>query len=290
MRSFATHVRHSTFLLALLAPGAAADAQVAIQVRNGKLWVSSLEVKNLDLLTFRWRWDGAQTPTAVAWQVATQTPTSTATTRASDAIASETPMRLTATHGVYQEFTVTPARSWPSKFYIRMRVHLGKTSVYSRWITIGVSQRDDVATNPTCTIKAYKVSTVPTSLPIGQGEVVDGAYWTSQLIYFVFLNRLSSAVEYRRSVRFSNDGTPYQAAELSQFVADETYGDYAEAAVIVNSSVLRTLAPGKTDTVKLRVEKKILLGKPTGLLAFSARVYPTSGNGGSCSFSFTVNK
>ena len=83
MRAFTAGVRRAALTLAfLLGVGAPAGAQVAIQVKSGTVWTSNIELKAVAPIPFRWRWDGAETPTGVAWQLATVTPTSTATTRA----------------------------------------------------------------------------------------------------------------------------------------------------------------------------------------------------------------
>jgi hypothetical protein len=196
-------------LLALVLTSATAlDAQVAIQAKNGTTWTSTIELKAVAPVTFRWRWDGTETPTGVAWQVATVTPTSTATTRTADVVAGETPMRLSeasGAKGAYTEFTVTPEKTWPAQFYIRVRVTVDRKAVYSRWIAVSVVQRTDVAANPLCTIEAtnHAISTTTQAAvtkPIASGEKIFDSKSSSQHIRITFKNRLTTPVSYRRAI------------------------------------------------------------------------------------------
>ena len=221
MRSILTRVRQAALLLllALLSPGAVTNAQVAIQVKNPSLsatWSSDVQVSSLVPLTFRWRWDGAETPTSVAWQLATVTPTSTATTRATDVIASETGMRLPAKAGVYEQFTVTPASTWPSKFYVRVRVNIGRKSVYSRWTIVSVvPERTSFVANPTCSIQGEVSRSVEVAGSPGvfssesKSFAAGGTYelpWRRLRLLVTIKNSSRYDVTYRRSIRVLLNG------------------------------------------------------------------------------------
>lgn len=266
-------VRRALFSLALVLTSATtARAQVAIQVRSGTTWTSALELKALAPIPFRWRWDGAETPTGVAWQVATVPPTSTATTRTTDVVAGETPMRLadaTGGKGAYTEFTVTPDKSWPSRFYIRVRVSVDRKAVYSRWITVSVVQRTDVATNPLCTIEAtnHAVSTTTQAAvtkPIASGEKIFDSKSSSQHIRITFKNRLTTPVTYRRTISFDVVGQK-----------NLTYNTPDPQAV-------HELAASGSDTFEA------FFAVMNGKVQITATATPSTGSSSKCSFVYEI--
>ena len=261
MRALVIYVRRTGFVLTLSAPMMATDAQVAIQVKSGTTWASIIE-RATPPVTFRWRWDGAETPTGVAWQVATVTPTSTATTRTQDVIAGETPMKLPASSDVkagYEEFTVTPAAGWPATFYIRVRVNTGRTAVYSRWIAVSVAERAGDAVSLSCAVEGWHQ---PTGIfwewdrpkPIVPRFYVmrphDRAW-----IYALVKNTGRTVANYKRRIRISHDqqniaeGKPAAPWSVIAGLADNT---------------VRTISPGKTDTVTIGASanfENLLIGR-----------------------------
>jgi hypothetical protein len=296
MPAIATSVRHIASILAVVTPFAAVDAQVHAQVRNlnGATWTSVITVSSLAPLTFRWRWGGSQTPTGVAWQLATVTPISTATTRASDVIADETGLRLPANAGAYEEFTVTPSASWPAKFYIRVRVNLGRTAVYSPWTTVTVVQRTTLVANPTCRIEGWKVDEAHLSghpwdpstqaIPekkqsVQSGELVDGGIWEYVIVRFLFQNRHATApVSFRRTLKSS----------LVEDGKDLLWLYGAKDAPVLEPSEIQTLAASKTEIITFYMMAGGLIPRPTGILRFDATTTPLSGTGDKCSFIFTI--
>jgi hypothetical protein len=296
MPSPVIRVRQSCLVFALLAPLAAADAQVAIQVKSGTTWTANITISSVGPITFRWRWDGTESLTGVGWQLATVTPTSTATTRSTDVVAGDTPMRLPAVKGGYQEFTVTPQRNWPAKFYIRVRATAGRKVAYSRWVTVTTVTRTEVAGNPTCTFEAWKHTNQRNVAPLGvipektepivSGEIVQEIEFPEQRIWLIIKNRTSTAVTYRRNVTLSVDGKPFDWLFL--WVLDNAS---------LGGSALHTSTIEEPDTVKvLLVKKTELLSSetvatpPYGVLRFDASVTPTSGKGSTCSFAYTFNQ
>jgi hypothetical protein len=291
-----SRVRRVVVLLAVFAPVAAVQAQVAIQVKSGTTWTASLELRSVGPITFRWRWDGADTPTGVAWQLATATPTSTATNRSADVVASDTPMRLPASSGVkggYEEFTVTPASSWPAKFYVRMRVTTGRSTVYSRWVPITVVQRaalDVVLVNPTCTVEAFKYRKgifSSTTVKITLGEIVDDDEWPEQRVLIRITNRVATgSVSYRLKLNFSNYTNPIDPTKMVREVADG----------FLDAAKIQTTAASATETLRFFLMKsysfednKLESIEPLkGVLRFEASTTPVSGPGSNCSFIFTV--
>ena len=299
MRSPGNCVRQTALLLALLSPVAVTDAQVAIQVKNPSLsasWSSQVQLSSLVPLTFRWRWDGAETPKAVAWQVATVTPASmagTLATRSGDLIASETGMRLaaqTVKGGTYEEFTVNPEKSWPAKFYIRVRVNTERTSVFSRWVTVSVVQREAVVVNPSCTIQAFKRNdqlapiVASKTVQITAGEIVDHREWPEQRVLIRITNRLStSSVNYRIALTVTGSGKPVDTGTLQKDFSQEWW----------NPDNAHTLAASATETLTIvlkpfpSLSAGMTIEPPEGVLSFVASISPASGAGTSCSFMFT---
>lgn len=248
MRPSTMSVRRAWFAVASFAVAATAEAQVAIQVKSGTTWTSNLELKALAPITFRWRWDGAETPTSVAWQLATVTPTSTATTRASDNIASETALKLPAKAGAYEEFTVTPSTGWPSKFYIRVRVNVGRKSVYSRWSTVSVVSRAAFVTNPTCAIKGWKYNGPDShvwdnsdyEMFIVPEETVVWPPWGRIWVHFIVHNASRSEARYRRGITVVKNGVN-QKDEILRHPHPSQF----------EPTTIRSVGAGKADTVTI---------------------------------------
>ena len=275
MSFVAVNVRRAVAALVILAPLGISDAQVAFQVKSGSTWTSSITLTAITPLTFRWRWDGAETIVGVGWQVATIAPVSTATTRATDVIAGETPMRLpSAVKGGYHEFTVNPDERWPLTFYIRMRATVGRTSVFSRWIPVTVNQRTPVAANPTCTIAAIarglnpSAFTDPTqpvlSKPIESGAKVSSLTFDSYILRVTFKNHLATPVSYRRTIWFALMG--------------EKVVSYSTE----NTDEIHELAASKTGSFEM------LLVLPSGTVSASASVRPLSGLRSDCAFKYEI--
>jgi hypothetical protein len=134
-----------------------AQAQVGLQVRSGTVWGASTEVTVSQPASFRWRWDGAAMPSRVVWQIATEAPTSTATTRARDAVAREGALGVPRSSGTYQPFSITPDAKLPNQFYVRVQVEVDRKSVYSRWVGVRVLTRaDTVAVDLRCSVEAFE--------------------------------------------------------------------------------------------------------------------------------------
>ena len=103
-------------------------------------------------------------------------------------------MRLPAKAGVYDEFTVTPASTWPAKFYVRVRVNVAKKSVYSRWVSVSVvSAKASFVANPTRALKGWKVNAGNENpwdhdkdylMFFGPGETVLGPTWDTCMCTF----------------------------------------------------------------------------------------------------------
>lgn len=285
MRAGMANVRLAALPLAcLVAFGSRAGAQIAIQVRNGTVWASSLELKTPGPATlgFRYRWDGTETPTRAAWQRATVTPTSTAGNRASDVIDIESEMELPPKTGVYKEFVVITALTWPKTFYIRVRINVGQKSVYSRWVTVNVVAPADVAPSPTCTVHGVKSKEFKlllfgdrtiTTQPITQAEVIQFSEFRSIGIGFVFRNPLSSAVKYRHEV------IAYRSDQVFPVVLEGTG---------VDPQVVRTLAGRKADTIKIPLIPRPpgTVFKPDGRWRFWARAVPLNGISSKCELRF----
>ena len=283
MRPIAAHVRRAGFLLALLTPIVAADAQVAIQVKNGTAWTASIELRSVGPITFRWRWDGTETLNAVAWQFATITPTSTATTRSGDVVASETAMRLPTKAGVFEEFNITPLKTWPDRFYIRVRVNAGRKVAFSRWISVGIVQRTLVVESPTCSMEASKHYRDPKSIvapktePLAGGELVSSSLWNFQKFRFTFRNRLATSVSYRRSFTVHvNDAlyTGYQVPTPS--------ADYLDAQRI------RVLGAAATDIFDVQLTTVKPFGIVSGFVRVEATATPLEGVGGTCRLVYEI--
>ena len=275
MSLMAGHVRRAVAAFVILAPIGISDAQVAFQVKSGTTWTSSITVTAIAPLTFRWRWDGAETIVGVAWQVAAIAPVSTATTRATDVVAGETPMRLpSAVKGGYHEFTVNPDERWPLTFYIRMRATVGRTSVFSRWIPVKVNQRTPVGANPTCTIAAIarglnlSAFTDPTqsvlSMTIDPGAKVSSATFDSYILRVTFKNHAATPVSYRRTIWFA--------------VIGEKIVSYSTE----NTDEVHELAASKTGSFEM------LLVLPSGRVSVSASVRPLSGLRSDCAFQYEI--
>jgi hypothetical protein len=120
-------------------PLARLQAQVGLWVQSGNTWTGITEIRSLGPVNLRWRWDGAEVPTLVRWNLTTQPPDFTQLT---NPVSLTGNLQLPAKGGEYEPFTVTPHPAVHFPFYIRVRVDLaarGDTpakSVFSRWITV----------------------------------------------------------------------------------------------------------------------------------------------------------
>ena len=252
MQVVATSVGRAGLVLSLLTPFTGTNAQVAIQVKSGTTWTSSLELSVRAPITFRWRWDGAESPTGVAWQVATVAPTSTATSRTQDVIAGETAMKLPATAvtkgaPAYEEFTVNPAAGWPATFYIRVRVNAGRTSAHSRWIPVSTPERAPDAVNLNCAVEGW-VQDVATfwvwSKPklISPRTTVEVTPFDNVWVNVLVTNSSRNVASYRRRIRVEHAGVDVSLSK--------TVGSWSQVKAADESQV-RSIAPGKTDTVTI---------------------------------------
>ena len=251
MRVVSARVWQAGFVFTLCTPFAGIDAQVAIQVKSGTTWTSNLEVSVRGPITFRWRWDGAESPTGVAWQVATVAPTSTATSRTQDVIAGETGLRVPAaggTKGAYEEFTVNPAATWPATFYVRVRVNTGRTSSYSRWIPVSTAERAPVAAaSLNCAVEGWLQDVAAFwvwSRPklVAPGGTVSVTPFDNVWVNVLVRNTSRNVASYKRRIRIEHEG--FDVSE------SKTAGPWSVAKAADESQV-RTIAAGKTDTVTI---------------------------------------
>jgi hypothetical protein len=292
---FATRVRLAASLLALLSPVAASDAQVGIAVKRGTAWTSSIELTSLQPLEFRWKWDGFETPTRVAWQLATQTPGATAATRSSDVIASETALRLPAKSGIYELFTVNPLADWPSKFYVRVRVDAGRKTAYSAWVTVSVLQRTSLVAYPTCALSGWKKNVPDNSWdvgavvkplePISPGETV-GFGWNFAFVHIIVKNDASTEARYRRNIFVLKNGVSQK-----ELLNTGWYVNTLE----LDPTTIRSIGGRKADTLTLG--EYWISGHPAfydvnggSTDAFETIVYviPLEGPAKKCSLRFSV--
>jgi hypothetical protein len=154
MRS--AHLTIVVSLLAMVMQATAANAQVGLQVRNGALWGSVVDLSAAGPVSLRWKWDGVGTPSRAVWQISTSTTTTTSRDGNPEGVLS-----IPTTTGVYQPFSVTVPSRMRLPVYIRVRVDNAGKSAYSRWITVRPVTTTTGATGATATTSG----TTPTPLP-----------------------------------------------------------------------------------------------------------------------------
>ena len=255
--------------LAVVMHATAAHAQVGLQVRSGNLWGAGVEMGALGPVTLRWKWDGVGTPTRVEWQLASTTSPSTTTSRDSDPIAQEGPLRVPASGGVYQLFTVTPQTGTRLPFYIRVRVENAGKAVYSRWITVRAATRaapvagSSGSTEPLPTAGTQPTNPLQTAgtqptIPLTSGTVLDDQP----------LQVLLAGITALRTARVGYREAPLTTNSTSGVNIDYVYAIAVSIAFnwsdLPNSAVLVKASPVAGLAANMKFAMKIPVWSPSG--------------------------